>query len=211
MGVAERGTCIGRLHWQSLRVIGRRDCSTAEEVAQACVEHIRFSTNGGNLRPAITLFAPMRRDGGHIRIWNLALEMGGLRYTAAPFSGWYLTTEIGARNFGDEARYDLLPEVATRMGLDTGSSRNLWKDRALIELCVAVGHSFRLAGMRIVDHHQATGQFVRHVERERAAGRGTPADWSWIVPSVSGSTSEAFHRYYDPPESARRRGLVHHS
>ena len=43
--------CIGRLHWRSLRVLDRRDCATAEEVAQACFEHIRFSTNDGNLRP----------------------------------------------------------------------------------------------------------------------------------------------------------------
>jgi nitric-oxide synthase len=296
--------CIGRLHWQSLRVLDRRDCKTAEEVAEACVDHLRLSTNGGNLRPAITLFAPQRPDGNGIRIWNsqliryagvrspdgtivgdpmnvgitdlcmklgwqprggrfdvlpmviqvpgeqpklfelpkesvlevdiehpdlrwfaelglrwhalpaisdMSLEMGGLSYTAAPFSGWYLTTEIAARNFGDEQRYNMLPEIATRMGLDTSSTRTLWKDRALIELCAAVAHSFRESGVRIVDHHQASRQFVRHVAREKEAGRGTPTDWSWIVPPVSSSTTAAFHQYYDPPESARGPRLVHQS
>jgi nitric-oxide synthase len=142
-------------------------------------------------------------------ISDMALRMGGLHYTAAPFSGWYMTTEIGARNFGDAARYDLLPEIAARMGLDTANTRNLWQDRALIELCVAVAHSFRRAGVRIVDHHQASKQFVQHVNREREAGRGTPADWSWIVPPVSASATATFHRYYDPPESARGPQLVH--
>jgi nitric-oxide synthase len=142
-------------------------------------------------------------------ISDMSLEMGGLSYTAAPFSGWYMSTEIAARNFGDVDRYNLLPEVAARMGLDTRSTRTLWKDRALIELCVAVAESFRAAGVRIVDHHQASRQFVRHVEREREAGRGTPTDWSWIVPPVSSSTTAAFHQYYDPPESAHGPQLVH--
>lgn len=295
--------CIGRLHWQSLRLLDRRDCTTADDVAAACIEHIRVSTNGGNLRPAITVFAPSDPDDGSgIRIWNsqliryagirqpdgsilgdplnigltdlamglgwrpkggqfdllplivqmpherprlfdlprdvvlevdiehpdlrwfaelglrwhalpaisdMALEMGGLAYPAAPFSGWYMSTEIAARNFGDEHRYNLLPEIAARMGLDTSSTRTLWKDRALLELCAAVSHSFRESGVRMVDHHQASRQFVKHVEREAAAGRTCPTDWSWIVPPVSGSTTAVFHRYYDAPESARGPRLVH--
>jgi nitric-oxide synthase len=41
-------------------------------------------------------------------------------------------TEIGSRNLGDEARYNLLPVVAGRMGLDLTTPASLWKDRALI-------------------------------------------------------------------------------
>ena len=29
------------------------------------------------------------------------LEIGGISYSAAPFNGWYMSAEIGARNFGD--------------------------------------------------------------------------------------------------------------
>nr|WP_255512144.1 nitric oxide synthase oxygenase [Kribbella sp. VKM Ac-2571] len=29
------------------------------------------------------------------------------------------------------------------------------------------------------------------------AGRGCPADWSWIVPPMSGSQAPVFHRYYE--------------
>lgn len=32
------------------------------------------------------------------------LEIGGISYSAAPFNGWYMSTEIGARNFGDVKR-----------------------------------------------------------------------------------------------------------
>ena len=38
----------------------------------------------------------------------LMLDIGGLEFTAAPFNGWYMSSEIGARNFGDEYRYNLL-------------------------------------------------------------------------------------------------------
>lgn len=38
----------------------------------------------------------------------LMLEIGGLRFTAAPFNGWYLVTEIGARDLGDPMRYNML-------------------------------------------------------------------------------------------------------
>lgn len=36
------------------------------------------------------------------------LDVGGLEFTAAPFNGWYMSSEIGARNFSDEYRYNML-------------------------------------------------------------------------------------------------------
>jgi nitric-oxide synthase len=114
-------------------------------------------------------------------------------YTAAPFNGWYMGTEIGARNLGDVNRYNLLPLIAKKMGLDTRSDRTLWKDRALVELNVAVLSSFASHGVTIVDHHTASRQFVLHDEREKRAGRNVPAHWVWLVPPLSGSTSPIFH------------------
>ena len=130
-------------------------------------------------------------------ISNMRMEIGGISYTAAPFNGWYMGTEIAARNFGDEHRYNMLPVVAEKMGLNTQRERTLWKDRALVELNVAVLHSFAKYGATIVDHHTASRQLVRHEERECQAGRLTPADWGWIVPPLSGSTTPVFHRHYD--------------
>ncbi len=68
-------------------------------------------------------------------ISNMRLEIGGLRFPCAPFSGWYVSTEIATRNFGDEDRYDLLPTLAAKMGLDTKNNRSLWKDTAC--MCLA--------------------------------------------------------------------------
>ncbi|MDP9830045.1 nitric-oxide synthase [Kineosporia succinea] len=283
--------CLGRFNWRSLELLDARECRTAPEVAEACWEHLRVSTNDGKLRSVITVFAPRSPSGEEIRIWNpqllryagyrrpdgrvvgdplhvrhtefaqrlgwrgaggrfdvlplivqvgrqepqlfpvppravfevelshpelpwfaglglrwhvnpaisnLHLEIGGLTYPAAPFSGWYVSSEIGARNLSDENRYDMLPAIADRMGLDRSRGRTLWRDRALLELNLAVLHSFQQAGVHIIDHHAAAAQFVAHVEREHAQGRAAPADWAWVNPPMSASTTPTFHRLYDP-------------
>lgn len=105
-----------------------------------------------------------------------------------------MSAEIGARNFGDVQRYNLLPAIAGRMGLNTRSKLSLWQDRALIELNRAVLHSFTTCGVTIVDHHTASAQFMRHWHREAEAERIVPADWGRIVPPLSASTMEVFHQ-----------------
>jgi nitric-oxide synthase len=142
-------------------------------------------------------------------ISDMCLEVGGVCYRAAPFNGWYLGTELGARNLADETRYDLLPELAKRLGLDVTSERSLWRDRALVELNLAVLHSFDLAGVTVADHHNESNRFLSHIRREQRAGRVVPADWTWIVPPVSGAATAVFHRYYDNPEL--RPAFVRHA
>ncbi|MFI2076661.1 MULTISPECIES: nitric oxide synthase oxygenase [Streptomyces] len=128
---------------------------------------------------------------------GMRLEIGGVVYPLAPFNGWYMGTEIGARNLADADRYDQLPEIARRLGLDTSRDRSLWKDRALVELNIAVLHSFERAGVSITDHHTESRRFLDHIAREERAGRRVGADWSWIVPPLSGGATPVFHRYYD--------------
>ncbi|GAA3271858.1 nitric oxide synthase oxygenase [Dactylosporangium vinaceum] len=138
-------------------------------------------------------------------IANMRLTIGGVDYPLAPFNGWYMGTEIGARNLADHDRYNLLPLIAHRLGLDTSTERTLWKDRALVELNRAVLWSFDQAGARISDHHTESERFLAHVASEERSGRPVPADWSWIVPPMSASTTGVFHRYY--PEADQRPGF----
>lgn len=130
-------------------------------------------------------------------ISHMRLSIGGVSYPAAPFNGWYMGTEIGARNLADPDRYDLVPVVAERLGLDTSREDSLWRDRALVELTRAVHHSYRRAGVTITDHHTESHRFLTHLAKEEAAGRRCPVDWSWIVPPMSGAQTPVFHRYYD--------------
>ena len=285
--------CIGRRYWQTLDVADARDVKTCADIFEACVAHLRRSTNGGKIQPLITVFAEAdaegrgpvihnyqliryagyRQSNGTVLgdpaevvftervmaagwkppaqcsafdvlplvietpeegerlfiipqdavlevpiihptfVWfeelglkwhalpavsNMVLDAGGVRYTAAPFSGYYMETEIAARNFGDAERYNLLPVVADRMDPAMRSRDPFWRDRALVELCAAVLYSFRQAGVTMVDHHAASRQFMEHLAEEKAQGRIVPGDWSWLVPPVSGSVSPVFHRSYDP-------------
>jgi nitric-oxide synthase, bacterial len=130
-------------------------------------------------------------------ISNMQLRIGGITYPAAPFNGWYMGTEIGARNLVDSDRYDMTAPVAARLGLDMSSEQTLWRDRAVIEINRAVLHSFNQAGVSITDHHTESQRFLTHVAREEKSGRACPADWSWIVPPISGALTPVFHRYYD--------------
>jgi nitric-oxide synthase len=148
--------------------------------------------------PELTWFADLGMRWHSVPvISNNLLVIGGVTYPAAPFTGWYMGTEIGARNLGDSDRYDLVPAVAERMGLDTSDDATLWRDRAFVEINRAVLHSFRENGVTITDHHTESRRFLTHLEREERAGRGCPADWSWIVPPMSGSQTPVFHRYYE--------------
>ncbi|RNB83365.1 nitric oxide synthase [Brevibacillus fluminis] len=281
--------CIGRLFWESLQVLDARQCKTEEEMAQALYRHLEFATNGGIIRPTITVFRPDVTEKTQIRIWNdqliryagyvtedgiigdpisvpftaycqqlgwqgegthfdilplvlqmgnqppqffeiprdivvevplthpeipafadlqlkwyglpvvsnMRLEIGGIDYTAAPFNGWYMGTEIGARNLADVDRYNMLPRVADIMGLDRTREATLWKDKALIELNVAVLHSFKDRGVMIVDHHTASQQFQRFEEREHRQGRGITGDWTWLIPPISPAATHIFHSAYE--------------
>lgn len=273
--------CIGRLFWNSLQVFDERQLENEEEIYEALLRHIEYATNGGKIRPTITIF----KD-NCIRIWNyqllryagyetadgvigdpdsveltkiceafgwkgkqtpfdilplviqigtntpkifeipeeyvlevairhpqykelarlnlkwyavpivsnMKLSVGGVEFNAAPFNGWYMGSEIGARNFADVNRYNLLPTVAEIMELDIKSNITLWKDRALVELNVAVLHSFKEDGVSIVDHHTAAQQFKLFEEQEEVADRQVTGNWSWLIPPVSPATTHIFHK-----------------
>lgn len=137
-------------------------------------------------------------------ISHMRLRLGGVDYPLCMFNGWYLDTEIGTRNLADPHRYDLAPVVADRLGLDMSRESTLWRDRAILEICRAVLHSFRAARVAISDHHTEATRFLRHIDRERTQGRITAADWTWIV-GAAGTNAPVFHHYY--PEADLRPNL----
>lgn len=125
-------------------------------------------------------------------ISNFTLDIGGINYGCAPFSGWFMETEI-ARNLWENSRYDKAEHIARVLGLDTSSEQSLWRDRAFLELNVAILHSFAKARVSLVDHQTAAKQFLVHDLREKKAGRECPAQWSWVVPAAGGSTTPIWH------------------
>ena len=127
---------------------------------------------------------------------DMKMEIGGITYTAAPFNGWYMETEIGARNLADEDRYNMLPQAADVLGIDRTYAGSLWKDRALVEMNRAVLHSYKKAGVSMVDHHTAASQFRRFEQQEQKAGREVTGDWTWLIPPVSPAATHIFHSSY---------------
>jgi nitric-oxide synthase, bacterial len=125
---------------------------------------------------------------------GMILTIGGVDYPCAPFSGFYMATEIASRDFADQKRYDLLPTVGKSLGYNLNNvGDNLWKDKALTELNIAVLHSFRSAGVSIIDHHLASRQFIEFHHREQVNGRKVAGDWRWIVPPQASPSCEVFH------------------
>jgi nitric-oxide synthase len=128
---------------------------------------------------------------------NMAFDCGGIQYTAAPFNGFYMGTEIGARNFADLDRYNQLPLIAEKLGLDTRSERSLWRDRAVVELNVAVLYSYEQAGVRMADHHTLTRSFMEFTASEHQCGRRVEVDPRYVVPPISASLTPTFHASFD--------------
>ena len=287
--------CVGRVRWPALVVRDARRARTVRQVCHELARHLRFATNGGRIRSAITILAPDEPIGPRVRIWNeqlvryagwrrpdgtvlgdprnagftelvqrlgwrppaepsawdllpwvietaaeeprvlavprrlvlevpithpeygwfaqlglrwhavpvishMRLHIGGIDYSAVPFNGFYLGDEIASRNLADKDRYDQVAEVARGMGLNLGSDRSLWRDRAVIELNRAVLYSFDHAGVSITDHHTEARHFMRFASMESTAGRCPHADWSWINAHPVPPQTPTFHRLWDGQE-----------
>ena len=156
-----------------------KDC--AREVSLHHPEHVAFE------RLALRWYAVPC-------VSSMILTIGGIDYPCAPFSGFYMASEIASRNLADSNRYDPLERAAESFGFETRAAIDpLWKDRTLTELNRAVLHSYRSAGVTIVDHHAASEQYMTFDRRERAAGRPPSADWSWVVPPQASAACPVFH------------------
>ncbi|CAL4206720.1 unnamed protein product [Meganyctiphanes norvegica] len=279
--------CIGRIQWNNLQVFDARHVSTPSGMFKSICSHIKFCTNKGNIRSAITIF-PARTNGKtDFRVWNpqlisyagylqeggtcigdpincefteicqslgwqgtgarwdilplvlsangqdpewfeippdlimrvplshpeykwfaemglewfavpavsgMCFDCGGLEFPACPFNGWYMATEIASRDLCDPHRLNILEDVGKLMGLDTRNNSTLWKDKALVEVNVAVIQSFQSHNVTITDHHSASESFMIHFKNEQRLRGGCPADWVWIVPPISGSITPVFHQ-----------------
>lgn len=65
----------------------------------------------------------------------------------------------------------------------------LWKDLALVELNVAILHSYKKSGVRILDHHALTASFMQFVDDEQQCGRQVYGACIWLMPLISASTT----------------------
>ena len=129
----------------------------------------------------------------------MRLDIGG-SYPAAPFNGWYMATEISARNLADSDRYDMLGEVAGAMGLYTSNDCTLWRDLVVIEFYGGGAALLRPGrGCRWPTITVKSAVVPGSVEKEEAAGAALPGGLELDRPADLGRLTPAFHRYYDEP------------
>jgi nitric oxide synthase oxygenase domain/subunit len=70
-------------------------------------------------------------------VTGFTLDLGGIKYSAMPFNGWFMNTEIG-RDLVDSYRMDKGLEIAEAMQLDTSSETTMWRDQMWLLLNEAV-------------------------------------------------------------------------
>ncbi|MFM7127966.1 MAG: nitric oxide synthase oxygenase, partial [bacterium] len=120
---------------------------------------------------------------------DMLFDAAGLKFRLAPFNGWYLDSEIAARNFTDSNRYNLLPQIAEAMGLDISNDRSLWRDKAMVLINESVLHSFDRDGVKLSDHHAIGHEFLEFCRNEQKSGREPYGKWMWLVPPGASSAS----------------------
>ncbi|WP_399344683.1 nitric oxide synthase oxygenase [Umezawaea sp. Da 62-37] len=115
IAMRDSGWCTSGLPWRRLKVRDLRGFRNAAAVAGECVEHLRVATNGGEIRPLVTVFAPDSPSGPGPCVWNEQLiryagysdGIGDPRYAAFTEAvlgmGWKAPTM--------RSRFDVLPLV----------------------------------------------------------------------------------------------------
>lgn len=124
----------------------------------------------------------------------LDLTVGGIVYTAAPFSGWYASTEV-LRDLTDEGRYNMLVPVAKTLGMDPSMKPGeapFWKDEVMNILSMAVYHSYKTAKVAMIDHHTLIDMFWAWYGNEMLTRKYCPVNFKWVIPPMSSTTNQAY-------------------
>ncbi|CAL9663819.1 nitric oxide synthase oxygenase [Saccharothrix sp. NPDC042600] len=115
IALRDSGWCTSGVPWRRLKVRDLRGYRNAAAVAGECVEHLRLATNGGEVRPLVTVFAPDTPTAPGPCIWNEQLVRyagyadgtGDRRYAAFTDA----VQGMGWRPPERPGRFDVLPLV----------------------------------------------------------------------------------------------------
>src|SRR5665647_1263218 len=106
--------CIGRLFWDMLEVYDMRSLGNEDQIAEALWCHIELATNGGKIRPSVSVFRPAVDPDSQVLIWNNQLISYAGYETENGVVGDPLRVELTKKILalgwrGENTRFDILP------------------------------------------------------------------------------------------------------
>lgn len=207
--------CIGRLFWENLHVLYKRHLNTEEAIKEALFHHIAYATNGGKIKPTITIFQQETRNSS-IRIWNHQL----IRYAGYETEHGVIgdsdsiafTKECIKLGWtGEQTNYDILPlviqvneqkpklyEIPNDIVLEVPIQHpdyRWFEELGLQWYAVPIISSMRLEIGGI--SYTAAQQFKIFENKEAEKGRDITGNWAWLIPPLSPATTHIFHKRYN--------------
>ncbi|KAA2251456.1 nitric oxide synthase oxygenase [Solihabitans fulvus] len=128
VALRDSGWCTSGVPWRRLKVRDLRGLRKASAVAHECVEHLRLATNGGQIRPLVTVFAPDSPEAPGPCIWNEQL----VRYAGYAEAGTPDTADTAAASIVGDPRYVRFTEAVRAMGWKPPSQRGRFDQLPLV-------------------------------------------------------------------------------
>ena len=87
--------CPARAVWKNLKVFDKRNVDDTDAMFEALLEHLEYSSNGGNIRTAITVFRQRTSGLNDPRMWNsLVIQFAGYQQEDGSIVGDPATVDI---------------------------------------------------------------------------------------------------------------------
>ena len=87
--------CPARAVWKNLKVFDKRHIGDTDAMFEALLEHLEYTSNGGNIRAAITVFRQRTPGKKDPRMWNsLVIQFAGYQQDDGSIIGDPATVDI---------------------------------------------------------------------------------------------------------------------
>ncbi|CAJ1959815.1 unnamed protein product [Cylindrotheca closterium] len=123
---------------------------------------------------------------------SMAIDIGGLLYQTAPFTRLYQASEISSFLL-DRSRYGFAEAIAAACALKK-SPLSLWRDNVQLQTQKSILNSFARDGLRCLDYHAVSEEFVEFHSSQVQDFGSCPADWIKVVAPATSSMTAAYHQ-----------------
>ena len=91
----------------------KRDVTNTTEMYEAIIDHIKYSYNGGTIRPAITVFRKREIGKPDLRVWNpLMAHFAGYKLNSNHYQNVELPESSSLNQIGDQGNLEFTEVMA---------------------------------------------------------------------------------------------------